>query len=442
MQSKPSMSWPPLEIQPDVKIYMYCTCAPCGDASMELCMAAQDDSTPWAVPSDRTHTPDQRLSSYHLLDGRAHFSLLGIVRRKPARADAEPTLSKSCSDKLALRQVSSLLSFGASLLVAPTKSAYLSGLILPEEEISLLACDRSFGARGRMRTLSGRSWGSASDKTEHQVENWEFRFWPFEVLSIPTAEVDKLWRFGKPKQPEACGQNSPQEEPGAGTHAPAKNSKKLTVEKSKPGNVSAVWGRAPSIIYNLNNNNNNNSSLQPGSAPLLQHGSTNKSLPSLCGSRTGLYETIVNGVKQGNRAASPTPRGASLLSRAKVWELLREIIVELSGPDDRSDFPSVLSEGGEDAQGPTRPTGPSECLLVEQIIGHEIRKRICSAATYEDLKRSFPISAESIRMREKAIQDAKDVLRGWLANRGDEDWGLEVLLDRKKRRWQEVSKGE
>jgi hypothetical protein len=40
------------------------------------------------------------------------------VRRKPARMDAESTRSKSCSDKLALRQVSSLLSCNTSRLVA------------------------------------------------------------------------------------------------------------------------------------------------------------------------------------------------------------------------------------------------------------------------------------------------------------------------------------
>ncbi|PYH94988.1 hypothetical protein BO71DRAFT_378300, partial [Aspergillus ellipticus CBS 707.79] len=139
----------PFELHPALKIYMYCTCAPCGDASMELTMAAQDDPTPWEIPeqSDTDKQPPQPPSETQphpppppdpeteteskLLDGRAHFSKLGIVRRKPARADASSTKSKSCSDKLALRQVSSLISREMGLLVAVTRNAYLAGVVMP-----------------------------------------------------------------------------------------------------------------------------------------------------------------------------------------------------------------------------------------------------------------------------------------------------------------------
>ncbi|EAU36329.1 predicted protein [Aspergillus terreus NIH2624] len=154
---------PPLELHPDLKIYMYCTCAPCGDASMELCMASQQDATPWEVETNNTETRSTAALSSDadtLLDGRGYFSRLGIVRRKPARADAESTRSKSCSDKLSLRQVASLLSYETSLLVATTQNAYLEGVILPEEEISRVACDRAFGEQGRMRELAGRFWTS------------------------------------------------------------------------------------------------------------------------------------------------------------------------------------------------------------------------------------------------------------------------------------------
>ncbi len=65
----------PFTIRENVKIYMYCSEAPCGDASMELVMQAQDDPTPWPIDS-------LSLESKHL-KGRAHFSVLGIVRRKP-----------------------------------------------------------------------------------------------------------------------------------------------------------------------------------------------------------------------------------------------------------------------------------------------------------------------------------------------------------------------
>ncbi len=55
---------------------MYCSEAPCGDASMELVMEAQEDATPWAVS-----VPDEGIASGLL--GRGSFSQLGIVRRKP-----------------------------------------------------------------------------------------------------------------------------------------------------------------------------------------------------------------------------------------------------------------------------------------------------------------------------------------------------------------------
>ncbi len=57
---------------------MYCSEAPCGDASMELVMEAQEDATPWPIASHDDGSPTQLL-------GRGSFSQLGIVRRKPCK---------------------------------------------------------------------------------------------------------------------------------------------------------------------------------------------------------------------------------------------------------------------------------------------------------------------------------------------------------------------
>ena len=62
----------------DLKILMYCSEAPCGDASMELVMEAQDDSTPWPVV-----VPNE--NGKQTLLGRGSFSQLGLVRRKPCK---------------------------------------------------------------------------------------------------------------------------------------------------------------------------------------------------------------------------------------------------------------------------------------------------------------------------------------------------------------------
>jgi tRNA-specific adenosine deaminase 1 len=135
----------PFKLRDDVSIHMYVSQAPCGDASMELTMAAQDSVVPWthAAPSA---SPDDML-------GRGHFDQLGIVRRKPGRPDAPVTLSKSCSDKLALKQITSLLSGLAATLVWPG-NMYLSSLVLPEKEAVPEALERAFGLNGRMRSVA------------------------------------------------------------------------------------------------------------------------------------------------------------------------------------------------------------------------------------------------------------------------------------------------
>ena len=69
---------PPFSIRQNLRLMMYCSEAPCGDASMELVMEAQDDPTPWPVPAALE-------GSTSALLGRGFFSELGVVRRKPGK---------------------------------------------------------------------------------------------------------------------------------------------------------------------------------------------------------------------------------------------------------------------------------------------------------------------------------------------------------------------
>ncbi|KAG9190844.1 tRNA-specific adenosine deaminase 1 [Alternaria panax] len=161
----------PFTIREDVSIHMYCSEAPCGDASMELTMAAQEDATPWtSTPptlSSTSDTVDQGEAS--ALRGRSNFSLLGVVRAKPSRPDAPPTLSKSCTDKLAVKQATSLLSSTSSLLVSP-QNAYLKTLVLPDSQYVSQACERAFSLSGRLRYLDPEEWKGG------------YRFQPFTIL--------------------------------------------------------------------------------------------------------------------------------------------------------------------------------------------------------------------------------------------------------------------
>lgn len=77
----------PFTIREDVSINFYSSEAPCGDASMELTMLAQEDATPW----ERLPATEPGLGSFgHPLKGRGFFSELGIVRRKPGISPLPP----------------------------------------------------------------------------------------------------------------------------------------------------------------------------------------------------------------------------------------------------------------------------------------------------------------------------------------------------------------
>ena len=135
-------------------------------------MAAQDDPTPWQIPpsvaqssSSSPHpppssTPDStNLATVPTLLGRGYFSHLGVVRRKPSRADAPPTASKSCSDKLALKQCTSVLSSLTALFVAPSPGLYLSSVVIPASQYNEAGWKRCFETR--MNSVSNedlRDW--------------------------------------------------------------------------------------------------------------------------------------------------------------------------------------------------------------------------------------------------------------------------------------------
>lgn len=142
---------------------------------MELTMALQDDSTPWVQPSINDDSASE--STQPLLNGRSFFSSLGQVRRKPSRPDAPPTLSKSCTDKLCLKQCTSLLSTTTSLLISP-QNAYLKSIIIPSSQISTTAIARAFSPTGRMAPLIANE---VEKNTSWLNSGYSFR--PFTVSS-------------------------------------------------------------------------------------------------------------------------------------------------------------------------------------------------------------------------------------------------------------------
>lgn len=99
------------------KIHLVVSHAPCGDASMSL-IGPQWEGT--AV----------EYAANSVVRGRSAPGMVGCVRTKPGRADSVKTLSKSCSDKLALKQINGLLC-GVSRQVFE-KNMYLTDLWAPK----------------------------------------------------------------------------------------------------------------------------------------------------------------------------------------------------------------------------------------------------------------------------------------------------------------------
>ncbi|KAI0173641.1 adenosine deaminase/editase [Hypoxylon sp. FL1284] len=253
----------PFAWREDFRLYMYCSEAPCGDASMELIMAAQEDATPWdmppAVSGPETATVTREVSLEPTLPGRAYFSQLGVVRRKPARPDAPPTLSKSCSDKLALKQCVSLLCSSVALLVDPCH-VYLDTVVLPASRYSESACLRAFSgsSTGRMRSVRPKG------KDE---ESGCYAFRPFAVKTTTSEFVfsQRTAALSASEANKSVGEGGGQK----------------TVSGIAPSNLAVAW------------------------------------------TRSGLQETSLGGTLQGRKQFDP--RGASFASRRKIWALAAEV---------------------------------------------------------------------------------------------------------------------
>ncbi|OAA62424.1 Adenosine deaminase/editase [Niveomyces insectorum RCEF 264] len=259
----------PFAWRDDVLLHMYCSEAPCGDASMELTMAAQDDAAPWTVTAVESRANANNTDSPQppplLLAGRGYFSELGTVRRKPARGDAPPTQSKSCSDKMALRQCVALPSGLTSLLVGPPppplpfsphrrNPLYLASVVLPASQYSETGCRRCFSADpdvGRMHPVAGRTWPGG------------YAFTPF---AVQTTRVEFAYS------------RRALDDSGFRSSAVSSSSSPPPHASS---NVSVVW------------------------------------------TRHGVNECLVGGVLRGRRAFDPA--GASAVSRRQLWLLAREV---------------------------------------------------------------------------------------------------------------------
>ncbi|KDN50022.1 hypothetical protein RSAG8_01358, partial [Rhizoctonia solani AG-8 WAC10335] len=106
-----------------VDVWMYVSTLPCGDASASALAINQ----PVEMAALKSISPMPRPEKGTTARGRDNYDALGWLRTKPARADAPPTMSHSCSDKIALW---SLVGFQGALLYQLMGPLFFSGLVL------------------------------------------------------------------------------------------------------------------------------------------------------------------------------------------------------------------------------------------------------------------------------------------------------------------------
>ncbi|KAM6495697.1 Adenosine deaminase/editase [Amanita muscaria] len=115
-----------------VQLNLYISTLPCGDASTRFLAATQDDEM--ARLKDSAPTPPSLDLPAPALPltisrGRDGYSLLGVLRTKPGRADSPATICMSCSDKIASWNVHGIQGALGSLVLEPL---YINTVIIGE----------------------------------------------------------------------------------------------------------------------------------------------------------------------------------------------------------------------------------------------------------------------------------------------------------------------
>ncbi|KAG2148066.1 adenosine deaminase/editase [Suillus clintonianus] len=153
-----------------VHMIMYISTPPCGDASMRFLAAFQDEEMA-AIKDSAVFSP---LAPNAPSRGRDNYSLFGVLRTKPGRADSPQTLSLSCSDKIARWNALGIQGALGSAFFHPI---YLTKIIIGEvpqdlHDVVKSDCERAFW--GRLQDIYGLPEGYKLSRPEVQFTSVVF----------------------------------------------------------------------------------------------------------------------------------------------------------------------------------------------------------------------------------------------------------------------------